>query len=218
MRCYGRTKATVRFLHPHNFNSNRPPKMSPTTTNKTSGVRHEPAPNPVQYETSVYQNGLRYESPPFTFHSNQWEPQAAKAMSANSAGYAIGNAGSGETARKNVEAFGRWSIVPKRLVKSEELPDLGTKVLGEEFQFPIAAGPVGVLRELHVLEDRREERWLIYCRHLQSRRRSCCRSRMRREQCSLRDEHSCKHEHRRSRRSQRRRRKMVPALLAQERG
>jgi len=119
--------------------------MSPNN-NKTGGVRHEPAPNPVQYETSVYQNGLRYESPPFTFHSNEWEPQAAKAMSANSAGYAIGNAGSGETARKNVEAFGRWSMVPKRLVKSEELPDLGTKVLGEEFQFPVAAGPVGVLR------------------------------------------------------------------------
>ena len=151
MRCYGRTKAnTVSFPHSHNSNSNHSPKMSPTNNNKTSGVRHEPAPNPVQYETSVYQNGLRYESPPFTFHSNQWEPQAAKAMSANSAGYAIGNAGSGETAKKNVEAFGRWSIVPKRLVKSEELPDLGTRVLGEDFQFPIAAGPVGVLRELNV--------------------------------------------------------------------
>lgn len=122
--------------------------MSPTSTNKTS---RKAAPNPVQYETSVYQNGLRYESPPFTFHSNQWEPEAAKAMSANSAGYAIGNAGSGETARKNVDAFGRWSIVPKRLVKSEDLPDLGTKVLGEEFQFPVAAGPVGVLRELDFL-------------------------------------------------------------------
>jgi isopentenyl diphosphate isomerase/L-lactate dehydrogenase-like FMN-dependent dehydrogenase len=72
-------------------------------------------------------------------------------MSANSAGYAIGNAGSGETARKNVDAFKRWSIVPKRLVKSGELPDLGTRVLGEEFQFPIAAGPVGVLRELDLL-------------------------------------------------------------------
>jgi isopentenyl diphosphate isomerase/L-lactate dehydrogenase-like FMN-dependent dehydrogenase len=37
--------------------------------------------------------------------------------------------------------------VPKRLVKSEELPDLTTKIMGHEFQFPIAAGPVGVLRE-----------------------------------------------------------------------
>ena len=106
-----------------------------------------PAPNPVQYEKSVYQNGLRYEHPPFTFHSNEWESRAEKAMSANSAGYAIGNAGSGETARKNVEAFKKWSIVPNRLVKTEDLPDLGTKVLGQELQFPIAAGPVGVLRE-----------------------------------------------------------------------
>ena len=116
---------------------------------KNSNTRHAPAPNPVQYETSVYQNGLRYESPPFTFHSNQWEPEAAKAMSANSAGYAIGNAGSGETAKKNVDAFKKWSIVPKRLVKSEEFPDLSTtlRVVGGEFQFPIAAGPVGVLRE-----------------------------------------------------------------------
>lgn len=120
--------------------------MPPSTANKDGVVRQEPAPNPVQYETSVYQNGLRYESPPFTFHSNEWEAKAAQAMSANSAGYAIGNAGSGETAKKNVDAFKRWSIVPKRLVKSEDLPDLTTKVMGHEFQFPIAAGPVGVLR------------------------------------------------------------------------
>jgi lactate 2-monooxygenase len=122
-----------------------------STSNK---IRQNPAPNPVQYETSVYQNGLRYEQPPFTFHSNEWEPQAAKAMSANSAGYAIGNAGSGETAKKNVDAFKKWSIVPQRLVKSEGLTDLTTRIMGHEFQFPIAAGPVGVLREffprLHV--------------------------------------------------------------------
>ncbi|KAK3613834.1 hypothetical protein LTR56_027645 [Elasticomyces elasticus] len=79
----------------------------PSTPNKNRIVRRAPAPNPVQYETSIYQNGLRYESPPFTFHSNEWESQAAKAMSANSAGYAIGDAGSGETAKKNVDAFKR---------------------------------------------------------------------------------------------------------------
>jgi lactate 2-monooxygenase len=120
----------------------------PSTSNTSGTIRQNPAPNPVQYETSVYQNGLRYEQPPFTFHSNEWEPQAARAMSANSAGYAIGNAGSGETAKKNVDAFKKWSIVPKRLVKSEGLTDLTTRIMGHEFQFPIAAGPVGVLREL----------------------------------------------------------------------
>jgi lactate 2-monooxygenase len=119
----------------------------PSSHSKDGTVHQDPAPNPVQYETSVYQDGLQYKRPPFTFHSNQWEHEASKAMSATSAGYAIGNAGSGETAKKNVDAFKRWSIVPSRLVKSETLPDLSTKVMGHEFQFPIAAGPVGVLRE-----------------------------------------------------------------------
>ncbi|KAK5690111.1 hypothetical protein LTR17_026051 [Elasticomyces elasticus] len=76
----------------------------PSTPNKNGTVRRAPASTPVQYETSVYQNGLRYESTPFTFHSNELETQVAKAMAAESAGYAIGDAGSGETAKKNVEA------------------------------------------------------------------------------------------------------------------
>ncbi|KAJ9612382.1 hypothetical protein H2200_003979 [Cladophialophora chaetospira] len=102
--------------------------------------------NPVEYETSIYQKGLKYERPPFTFHSDLWEPEAEKRMSAESKGYVIGNAGTGETARKNREAFGKWSIVPKRLVKTSSLPDLSTKVLGKEFPFPIAVAPVGVQR------------------------------------------------------------------------
>jgi hypothetical protein len=109
-----------------------------------------PEPSPIRNLRLPKRPSLRAAA----FHSNEWEPQAAKAMSANSAGYAIGNAGSGETAKKNVDAFKKWSIVPQRLVKSEGLTDLTTRIMGHEFQFPIAAGPVGVLREffprLHV--------------------------------------------------------------------
>ncbi|KAK3613679.1 hypothetical protein LTR56_027738 [Elasticomyces elasticus] len=76
----------------------------PSSPNKGGTIRQAPAHNPMQYETSVYQNGLRYESTPFTFHSNEWDSQAAKATSANSAGYAIGDAGSGETTKKNFDA------------------------------------------------------------------------------------------------------------------
>jgi len=43
----------------------------PSTPNKDGIVHQAPAPNPVQYKTSVYQNGLNYESPPFTVHSNE---------------------------------------------------------------------------------------------------------------------------------------------------
>jgi hypothetical protein len=108
----------------------------------------KPVANPVEYEKSVYQNGLRYERPPFTFRSTEWESQASMVMSATSKGYVVGNAGTGETAQKNVDAFKKWSIVPSRLVKSEGLPDLSTKIFDQKLQFPIAAAPVGVQREL----------------------------------------------------------------------
>ena len=111
----------------------------------TTGVKH--AADPVAYEKAVYQKGLRFERPPFTFRSEEWEPQAKARMSAESAGYVCGNAGTGETAAKNRAAFRSWSIVPKRLVRTETLPDLSTKVLGQELQFPLAIAPVGVQRK-----------------------------------------------------------------------
>lgn len=123
------------------------PSLPKMTDTQNYVAQKQKVPSPVEYEKSVYQNGLHYEHPPFTFNAKEWEPKAAALMSANSRGYVIGNAGTGETANKNVEAFKKWSIVPKRLVASDDLPDLTTKVVGQEFQFPIAAAPVGVQRE-----------------------------------------------------------------------
>jgi lactate 2-monooxygenase len=65
-------------------------------------------------------------------------------MFAESKGYVSGNAGTGETARKNAEAFYKWSILPSRLVKTEGLPDLSTEVFDTKLPFPIAVAPVGV--------------------------------------------------------------------------
>lgn len=111
-------------------------------------VSEKTVPNPIEYEKSVYQKGLNYERPPFTFQSEEWEKQASGVLSATSRGYLIGNAGTGETAKKNADAFKRWSIVPRRLVKTNTLPDLSIQIFGQKFQFPIAAAPVGVQRKL----------------------------------------------------------------------
>lgn len=104
------------------------------------------APDPVEYESSIYQKGLRYERPPLTFQPFEWEPQAGKRMSAEARAYCVGSAGTGETHRKNREAFSKWSIIPRRLVRTEGLPDLSTKVLGMDLPFPLAVAPVGVQR------------------------------------------------------------------------
>ncbi|KAI2466507.1 putative FMN dependent dehydrogenase [Annulohypoxylon bovei var. microspora] len=121
-------------------------------------------PDPIAYEAQVFQRGLRYQRPPFTFKPLEWEPLAAERMSADARGYVLGCAGTGETARRNREAFGRWGFVPRRLglglgggegglegegeegEKGERkvFPDLGVTVLGRNLPCPIACAPVGV--------------------------------------------------------------------------
>jgi hypothetical protein len=118
------------------------PKMA-----KHSDPNSDLDPDPIVYEPEVYQKGLHYEKPSFTFEPLKWEEMARARMSAESAGYVVGSAGIGETAKKNRRAFEKWSIVPRRLVGSEGFPDLSVKVLGgQRVPFPIAATPVGVLR------------------------------------------------------------------------
>ena len=120
-------------------------RVSDNVAHRT-GHRPKAPVDPVEYEKAVYQRGLQFERPPFTFQTPLWEPQAEQRMSAESTGYVVGNAGTGETSRKNREAFAKWSIVPKRLVKTTALPNLSTTVLGEKFPFSIAVAPVGVQR------------------------------------------------------------------------
>lgn len=113
-------------------------------------------PDPVSYETAVFQAGLHSAKPPFSFHPSDWESQAKENLSANSWGYIHGNAGAGSTYRKNLAAFDRWSIVPRRLLPSrrddggaEIFSDTRGTVLGSELPFPVAIAPIGVQKIFH---------------------------------------------------------------------
>ncbi|GAM91532.1 hypothetical protein ANO11243_095840 [Dothideomycetidae sp. 11243] len=110
-----------------------------------------PPKSAIAYEQEVYQRGLKYEKPPFTFNSSQWEPLALKLLSANAAGYVGGCAGHGETNAKNLASFRKWSIVPRRLVRTEGFTDLSTSLFSgrEKLSWPVAIAPVGVQRIFH---------------------------------------------------------------------
>ncbi|KAJ7439043.1 FMN-dependent dehydrogenase [Mycena galericulata] len=108
-------------------------------------------PDPLNYEQSVFLAGLHSARPPFTFQSNLWEPLAKETLSASSWGYIHGNAGAGSTYTKNLAAFNRYSIVPRRNIPSRTDPngnplfsDTSTTVLGQTLRFPIALAPIGV--------------------------------------------------------------------------
>ncbi|KAG5794424.1 hypothetical protein H9Q69_006525 [Fusarium xylarioides] len=103
------------------------------------------------YGKSIFDAGLHFARPAFTFQTSQWEPLAKETLSATSWGYIHGNCGSGSTYRNNLTAFSRWSIVPNRLVPShrdengnEQFSDTSTTVLGQKLPFPLAIAPIGV--------------------------------------------------------------------------
>jgi isopentenyl diphosphate isomerase/L-lactate dehydrogenase-like FMN-dependent dehydrogenase len=100
--------------------------------------------NPIDYEKKIYERGLKFERPPITCDSTKWEELAKDRLSAESAGYVWGSAGTRETHDKNLSSFKKWSIVPNRLVKSPGLPDLTSEIFGEKLSFPLALAPVGV--------------------------------------------------------------------------
>lgn len=105
-----------------------------------------PGGDPLQYMADVYGHGLKYERPPFTFQSDEWESLARERMSQESLGYVCGNASTGETYRKNREAFQKWSIMPHRLVRTTSYPSLKVNLLGMNLASPIATAPIGVQR------------------------------------------------------------------------
>jgi lactate 2-monooxygenase len=103
-----------------------------------------PSQDAIDYEWQAYARGLDFDRPPLTFDASQWEEQACSRLSSSSKGYVYGSAGVRETTDKNRAAFRKWSIVPRRLVKTEGFPNLKSKVLGESLRFPIAMAPIGV--------------------------------------------------------------------------
>ena len=103
----------------------------------------KPDPQPYKYEKQVYVKGLKYEKPPFTFKTSDWERNAQKVLSANSWGYLYGSAGTGETTAKNAAAFKKWSILSSRMI-DEGWPDLSTEVLGQKVPYPVAIAPVSL--------------------------------------------------------------------------
>ena len=107
---------------------------------------HHPEQDGYQYEMDIYNRGLDFERPTLTFQADKWEELACARLSSEAKGYVYGSAGTRETTDKNRAAFKKWSIVPQRLVKTDNFPTLSTSILGEKLQFPIAIAPVGVLK------------------------------------------------------------------------
>jgi lactate 2-monooxygenase len=99
-----------------------------------------------QYE--VYLRGMAGEAPNLPASWAELERDAAAAVDPGPRDFVWGGAGAGETMRANLEAFGRWRIVP-RMLRDVSERDLRTTVLGTEMPAPVLLAPVGVQTILH---------------------------------------------------------------------
>jgi L-lactate dehydrogenase (cytochrome) len=100
------------------------------------------------YQDEIYLTGLTGTVPDYPTDLSRLEEAARQAMSPQAYDYVAGSAGTGDTARENLEAFRSWRIVP-RMLTDVSTPSYASTVLGTELTAPFLLAPVGVLAIAH---------------------------------------------------------------------
>jgi isopentenyl diphosphate isomerase/L-lactate dehydrogenase-like FMN-dependent dehydrogenase len=100
------------------------------------------------YQYEIYLAGMADQVPEHPMSWAEWEAAAEAVLEPGPRGYLFGGAGTESAMRSNLEAFGRWRIVPRVLHDVSER-DLATELLGTAMPAPVLMGPVGVQSILH---------------------------------------------------------------------
>ncbi len=100
------------------------------------------------YQDEIYLTGVTGEVPDFPADLSRLEEAAKAVMAPEAYDYIAGSAGSGDTARENLEAFRRWRIMPSMLT-DVSAPYFSSTVLGARLTTPFLLAPVGVLKIAH---------------------------------------------------------------------
>ena len=88
-----------------------------------------PVPRFADYEQEIYPRGSRGEVPALPMTTTEMEARARELMAPRAFGYVAGSAGLEQTAAANLEAFRRWSLLPRQLLGAAER-DLSVELLG----------------------------------------------------------------------------------------
>ena len=96
------------------------------------------------YQLEIYFQGLNGVLPALPMAYAELEARAQMALSPSIWSYVAGGAGDEATQRANVEAFGRWGLIPRMLVGATER-DLSVELLGRRWPSPLFMAPVGVI-------------------------------------------------------------------------
>lgn len=100
------------------------------------------------FEYEIYFGGVAGQTPPYPVDYDELEAAAREKLDRGPYGYVAGSAATGDTERRNREAFGRWRIVP-RMMRDIGERDLGLELLGLQLGAPVICAPVGVQEIVH---------------------------------------------------------------------
>ena len=101
-------------------------------------------PNYADFQTGLYLAGLGGELPAYPLTFAGLEAAAREKMEHRLWDYVAGGAGDEHTQRSNVEAFGRWGILPRMLSGAAER-DLSVELFGHRLPTPLLLAPIGVI-------------------------------------------------------------------------
>ena len=96
------------------------------------------------YQHEIYLNALQGVLPALPMAYAEIEERARHALPPSVWSYVAGGAGDEATQRANVEAFGRWGLIPRMLVGAKQR-DLSVDLFGHRLATPLLLAPIGVL-------------------------------------------------------------------------
>lgn len=101
------------------------------------------------FQNEIYLAGrFSGTTPEWPTDLSRLEALVEERLDPGAAGYVVGSAGSGSSARANRQALDRWRIVP-RMLRDVGERDLRVEVLGRHLPAPLALAPIGVQSILH---------------------------------------------------------------------
>jgi len=96
------------------------------------------------FQHEIYLNALQGVLPELPMAFAELEERARSVLAPSVWSYVAGGAGDEATQRANVEAFGRWGLMPRMLVGAKQR-DLSVDLFGHRLATPLLLAPIGVL-------------------------------------------------------------------------
>jgi isopentenyl diphosphate isomerase/L-lactate dehydrogenase-like FMN-dependent dehydrogenase len=102
----------------------------------------------MQRQIQIYLEGVQGKKPSLPISAEALQAKAKEMMKPEAYNYIAGGAGGSSTMQNNLDAFGKWQILP-RMLRDISQSNIGIELFGHKIAAPVVVAPVGVLSIAH---------------------------------------------------------------------